>query len=379
MSHLEADRALASELQAQIEDLERALSALRAEKAVVQDRLDSYKYPVLTLPNELVSEIFIHFLPPYPDCSPMIGVLSPTNLTQICREWREIALATPMLWNAIDLTSHSVPSRSNAFLGLEVRAIPDLDQFDTWLSRSGCCPISLTIGGELGFSLAQSARWETLRVSLRRPPFPMIATAMPALRHLDIAIDHSGVRSEPTIFGEAPLLRSVVLNDHASTMVILPWAQLTSLHLKRVYPSECVPVLQQTPNLIHCHLSVVPDIEDAWPAVTLLQLESLVLLPEISADDDWDPEIAPGYLDTLVVPALRRLQIAEIKDAIACLTSFLTKPGCDPREILISGDRSISASAYRRAFPSIQLSFDEPYVGDGQDYQTIDPGSADVL
>jgi hypothetical protein len=44
---LEADRAVVAGLEAQILDLERSLSALRIEKALVQERLDSYKYPVL--------------------------------------------------------------------------------------------------------------------------------------------------------------------------------------------------------------------------------------------------------------------------------------------------------------------------------------------
>ncbi|KAJ7834594.1 hypothetical protein B0H13DRAFT_1467448, partial [Mycena leptocephala] len=86
------------DIDAEILDLERSLFALRNEKALLQHRLDSYKYPVLTLPNEIVSEIFIHFLPIYPFCPPLTGILSPNLLTQICRRWREIALATPGLW-----------------------------------------------------------------------------------------------------------------------------------------------------------------------------------------------------------------------------------------------------------------------------------------
>ncbi|KAJ7728040.1 hypothetical protein B0H14DRAFT_2237452, partial [Mycena olivaceomarginata] len=85
-------------LDAQIRDLERSLSVLRSDKVLVQEILDSYKYPVLTLPTEMVGEFFIHFLPIYPTCPPLTGVLSPIILTQICRGWREIALASPALW-----------------------------------------------------------------------------------------------------------------------------------------------------------------------------------------------------------------------------------------------------------------------------------------
>ncbi|KAJ7187800.1 hypothetical protein C8R46DRAFT_1424 [Mycena filopes] len=88
MSLLEADRRRIIEIDAQILELEATLSDLRGRKAIAQERLDSYKYPVLTLPPEIVSEIFTHFLPTYPDCPDPTGAFSPTELTQICRTWR---------------------------------------------------------------------------------------------------------------------------------------------------------------------------------------------------------------------------------------------------------------------------------------------------
>ncbi|KAJ7235301.1 hypothetical protein B0H12DRAFT_149278 [Mycena haematopus] len=60
LTGLEADRARVAAINAQMADLENSLSALRLEQVQVQSRLDSYKYPVLTLPNEITSEIFIH-------------------------------------------------------------------------------------------------------------------------------------------------------------------------------------------------------------------------------------------------------------------------------------------------------------------------------
>ncbi|KAJ7720927.1 hypothetical protein B0H16DRAFT_1386558, partial [Mycena metata] len=93
-----ADRTRIAVIKAKILELERLLSSLNEEKDILQDRLDAYTYPVLTLPNEIVSEIFIHFLPVYPKTPPMIGRSSPNVLGQICRRWREIAFGTPALW-----------------------------------------------------------------------------------------------------------------------------------------------------------------------------------------------------------------------------------------------------------------------------------------
>ncbi|KAK6977951.1 hypothetical protein R3P38DRAFT_3470482 [Favolaschia claudopus] len=68
------------ELEAQITALQRSIVQLRGAQRAAKQRLSSYKYPVLTLPNEILGEIFIHFLPPYPDPPPLVGNLSPICL-----------------------------------------------------------------------------------------------------------------------------------------------------------------------------------------------------------------------------------------------------------------------------------------------------------
>jgi hypothetical protein len=71
-----------------------------------QLQLDSIVYPVLTLPSEITSEIFICCLPTSstdvernavdPHAPPML-------LSHVCQAWREITLSTPALWATIDL------------------------------------------------------------------------------------------------------------------------------------------------------------------------------------------------------------------------------------------------------------------------------------
>ncbi|KAJ6452729.1 hypothetical protein C8R47DRAFT_1061570 [Mycena vitilis] len=100
---LAADRERITALNAHILELEASIKSLKAERKTVQARLDAYRYPVSTLPNEIMSEIFIHFLPVYPKCPPQTGRLSPYLLCQICRKWRNIAFATPALWRAISI------------------------------------------------------------------------------------------------------------------------------------------------------------------------------------------------------------------------------------------------------------------------------------
>ncbi|KAJ7473247.1 hypothetical protein FB451DRAFT_1133777 [Mycena latifolia] len=132
-----ADRAHIADIEAQILTLERAIGELRAEMQRTQERLDSYAYPVLTLPNETVSEIFVRFLPVYPLCPPQTGLLSPTVLTHICRKWREIALATPALWRAISIVDDIDSDRTDG---------RQLHILESWLNRSGCLPLAVDKG-----------------------------------------------------------------------------------------------------------------------------------------------------------------------------------------------------------------------------------------
>ncbi|KAJ7081775.1 hypothetical protein B0H15DRAFT_735800, partial [Mycena belliarum] len=52
--------------------------------------------PVLSLPVEIVSEVFIHCLPdnPFDRTIPVAAIV----LGHVCRQWRAIALAVPQLW-----------------------------------------------------------------------------------------------------------------------------------------------------------------------------------------------------------------------------------------------------------------------------------------
>ncbi|KAJ7875456.1 hypothetical protein B0H13DRAFT_2550114 [Mycena leptocephala] len=364
LAALEADRARVLDLEAQISHLERSLSVLREEKTLAQERLDSYKYPVLELPNEIVSDVFIHFLPPYPLFPPLIGPLSPTLLTQICRRWREIALGTPSLWSAIT-THHD---------GISIPFDLAIHAFDIWLNRSRCCPVSLQFDATdsqmdvaefLAILVPHRARWESLNIYLSPSHLPILDGPMPLLRYLDLGLLGSGADTKVVTF-EVPLLRTVVLNDDAALSVVLPWAQLTSLALFCVFPYECVPILQQTSSLVRCELELFDSTTNRpRPDITLPYLESLTL---------FNPgrESVIDFLETLIVPALRSLEIPEDflyhVNPIESLTAFISKCGCKLEEVQITGPRSVAESSYRKAFPSIQnFSFSGPDVVSGEE------------
>ncbi|KAJ7844643.1 hypothetical protein B0H13DRAFT_126558 [Mycena leptocephala] len=351
LSALEADRNSLATIDVEILRLEHSLSELRTAKTALKQRLDSYKYPVLTLPNEIVSEIFMHFVPKYPCFPPLTGKLSPNILTQICRRWRELALATPPLWSAISLSDNDMPFARLAHI------------CDIWLSRSRACPLAIQfqfdeddyrvyVSQALAAVCPHRARWECVKLYISQSDLPTIQGRLPLLRHLDLEV-HDDPPTTPVTFRDVPMLRGVVINDIAASSVILPWEQLTSVTLNRVYLREFVPVLQQTPKLVHCRLHIffsLDDDSDPQINITLPCLESLAL-----NDPGYDQPVTK-YLGIFILPALRNLKVAEQflgSTPIDSLTSFISKSGCTLQEVHIIGGRSVQEDPYRDAFPSI--------------------------
>ncbi|KAJ7623934.1 hypothetical protein DFH06DRAFT_1340255 [Mycena polygramma] len=361
LTELEADRARVVELQIQILHLERTLSDLQFEHSKAQGRLDSYTYPVLTLPNEIVSEIFVRVLPPSPDFPRLFGPSSPTVLAQICARWREIALGTPQLWSAIS-------SFDNCHAHRELRI------FKLWLQRARLCPLSIRLGTGAAWANGRSvdavvphrARWKYLQINLRAENLYLFDGPMPLLQHLEFMVDSGLDLLNDISLHEMPVLRTLILHNIAALQVTFPWTQLTSLTLRAVNPSQCVPILMQTPNLVHCALRVYPHGgAEPRPDIALPSLESLILT-------DLGHR-ATDFLQDFVVPALRRLEVSQsflAPNPIASLEAFISKSGCRLEELHLTDAISVpkSSESYRQAFPSLwKFSFNGIVIAGGED------------
>nr|GAT59152.1 predicted protein [Mycena chlorophos] len=89
---------------------------------------DAFFSPILNLPPEIVTEIFISYLPPYPDRPRLLYFdESPLALTGICGRWRHIALSSPALWRAVKLVPYANKLEENQLVQL----------IKTFLDRSG--------------------------------------------------------------------------------------------------------------------------------------------------------------------------------------------------------------------------------------------------
>ncbi|KAK7018479.1 hypothetical protein R3P38DRAFT_2982949 [Favolaschia claudopus] len=317
-----------------VAEIERTLSALRLQQSAVRVRLDAYKYPVLTLPYEIVAEIFLQFLPEYPSCPPLGGLTSPVFLTHICHLWREIAFATPQLWRAVSLSPRRFPFNPRS----------------VWLSRAGSCPLSIRMK-EHRLNEAQltaailpyrlRCEYLELLLLLNRDISVLFHNAVfPVLRHLDLVLGFIPLELQQITFHNAPMLRSVVLDVVATRWVVLPWTQLTNLRLHIITLEGCVPILRQTSNLTELNLDLEVEIgvglivEIVQPAITLAHLKCLRVTVE---GEHW--QYCREFLDSFILPALSSLKLDRHvlgDDPSSALMALISRSGCNLQDLFIT-------------------------------------------
>ncbi|KAK7014262.1 hypothetical protein R3P38DRAFT_3206006 [Favolaschia claudopus] len=349
LGFLQADRAFLADTDAQILDLETQIAALEhsvsllhAARQPVQERLDSYKYPVLTLPNEIIAEIFLRFLPTYPEPPPLVGIYSPTCLTQVCHKWREIAHTTPALWRAIDLTRPFKEPSVEEAVSLSL----------LWIERSGACPLSIRLSDSMEplsvFTsvISRCARWEHLTLKLdATQDLDVIPDSLPSLRELVISFSSSfpDPATQVVTLHNLPLLRTVVLDDWQDLHAVLPWSQLTSLTLWYLRSENCTSVWrsQYDPTGFQARATVSRDsdlraVESRGPEIFMLSHRTS---PPPPAASGTLPPVLLGNSESLVIEPL---------------VSFVTKSGCQLHELNIT-DACVpdSENVYREVFPLI--------------------------
>ncbi|KAJ7074006.1 hypothetical protein C8F01DRAFT_1360741 [Mycena amicta] len=358
------DRTRLSALNVQIEQLQKALDALYSERKLIQDRLDSYIYPVLTLPNEIVAEIFVQYLPPYPACPPLLGDGSPTKLAQICSHWRQIAHGTPALWRAIEL-----------FVSKPLSDAAQLVTMQSWLERLCTLPLSIIMGKEayyahlrgmaLNHLLAHRTRWE--RVMLTIPSDNLNASSvhlegpMPLLLELDVQYDH--ISRLDTLFGSlhVPRLHTVFLDlyqlPHGRCPQHLPWGQLTKLFLSNTLAGTAHAILHEAINLVYCRLRLNQSASGSDSRLLHLpRLETLIIEGVLD-----ESVLVVEFLRTIRAPSLKRFSIEEdilwhpTSSVPSILAPVIQSFGCRLERLSIVHPRT--REEYEAAFPGIYCDY----------------------
>ncbi|KAJ7245698.1 hypothetical protein C8J57DRAFT_758206 [Mycena rebaudengoi] len=275
-------------------------------------QLDRVTYPVLSLPPEIISAIFVQCLPlskddPHPLHFPML-------LMHICRTWRSIAISTHSLWTTLtlDITPHDNIADPVAFI-------------NAWLGHAGRLPLSLSLRGEIEEDVGpgclrnildlHAPQLQSLALHVDAQDLANIANTgpFPILQKLIIGLPFR--EGEDMLSQEvsliAPVLREVSLVNGAvpSLFAIRLWQRLTKFSGESLPADDVLVLFLGAPHLVECSISV-----DA---------ESAILGPE-----ENDDPIAHSTLETfhlrdyssatilryLTLPALQNLYLTDIDE-----------------------------------------------------------------
>ncbi|KAF7311295.1 F-box domain-containing protein [Mycena kentingensis (nom. inval.)] len=407
-----ADRAQLALLTAESEALGATLLALRAKMDPIKRRLDSYIYPIATMPNEMLSEIFMCYVEDagvYPSGPEFFSGNRPETLLLVCKAWRDIALATPSLWRTLKF-GYGWFAQPGEFSGPPELIQAHVNVARKRLERSGVFPIAFSVPRydeigdprrqdmatqtstlELLLQSAHRMRWEYAHLELDAEYYgPRIEGPFPHLRHLDITYRGDDWDEEsrsvdsilaPLTSGNAPGLRVlfVRLSKDAWDAVSFPWTQLTKLYLGGgMLPSAALTILRQCAVLTECRLSILEDDTESEPGLlpttTLLTLETLLVNQE-EALRDWT---SPDLFVALRAPNLKRLYLDQALffipgvtagSAPAILADAVRQLKGDLRlERLGIGQVTQSEGDYRQALGAIpELEFHDGELEDDED------------
>ncbi|KAJ7044759.1 hypothetical protein C8F04DRAFT_595941 [Mycena alexandri] len=307
------------------------LDEMQTQLESLQAQLDSIVYPVLTLPPEIMTEIFLYCLPEQRKLDVVNTKEAPLLLTHVCGAWRHIACSTPRLWTAFYITE------KDGYLD-------DLANIaETWFTRAGKCALSVKFHG----SRTGETDFVSLLPGLRRharemrslelhagvgdfvmmPPLECVSLQKLSIRLLGYLPEHPPVE----IFTNGvPLLREALMNAAPPSFLALPWQQLTKFTGELYTVRECMQALRAMPNLTECAFGAY-DREDDHEVFSHPNIRHFTLFK-----CNYTHAASADALGVVTLPALQTLEIKGVDDFDPwALDSFLLRSAAPLRKLVI--------------------------------------------
>ncbi|KAJ7623480.1 hypothetical protein FB45DRAFT_1061385 [Roridomyces roridus] len=252
---------------------------------------------ILTLPPEITALIFVHCLPDDEFIEPDPSV-TPLVLLRICKQWRQIAVATPTLWSSLFID----------FEWFHYREAVDV-LFCDWISRSGSVPLAIKLHDgycvpQKPLDLSQFNRF-LLYPAHSGKLFP-VDGKFPMLRKFIVECQSEAIYDgyPARVLAQASLLREVHFLVASWPELVLPWQSIREYTAERISILQSIDVLREGINLTYCHLSL-----DSVPTITSLppitNLQDLTLLERA----DEHSLLIMDLLRGLTLPNLKHLAL----------------------------------------------------------------------
>ncbi|KAJ6476442.1 hypothetical protein C8R47DRAFT_1141450 [Mycena vitilis] len=321
---------------------QRALDAKQREFEAKQHELETtlslVVYPVLSLPPEIVARFFVACLPEHGDVVRPCRDTAPLLVSQICRQWRRIAVNTCTLWASLTIV---LP---------QYRMTDNFRLLETWFLRAKKTPLSITLS-------SQSSRSEILE-----PVLSLLSSAADQLHSLDLFIPHeafclfgcdglafpklrclsvsSGPDNTLANFPIAPSLTELGLY-HEPGSIPRSYPLLTSLTLEDVSFNTMSDILWSCPQLLHLEVDITWNSPvPRAPAPPTPLLESLTLR---SLD-----------LSPFTLPRLRRLELdLNNERVVPLLPAFVARSSCALEHLYLPFIETAELVTCLRSVPSL--------------------------
>ncbi|KAJ6448482.1 hypothetical protein C8R45DRAFT_1115252 [Mycena sanguinolenta] len=288
-------------------------------------------YPVLSLPTEITTRIFVECLPD--DGATSLAECAPLLLMRVCRQWKDITLSSCQLWSSLRIESYS---RDKIMVPRGT-----LEMLQTWFSRARARPLALTVTYNYS-SMSEFRKYDELDISsffdrLWRLNLPASAsscrrlipfqTSLPRLQSLCGTFPMVAIND---VLKNAPLLADLHWERPQQTKNIefcgFTSNALTALHVTSdtFSSAEFLSILQSCPSLHH--LACPVRVEDSH-GHTPLAFPNLLSLCLVSYLD------SPIHaLELVTLPNLYSLGCSSSFNPAVTLP-FLSRSACVIREL----------------------------------------------
>ncbi|KAF8886441.1 hypothetical protein CPB84DRAFT_1749958 [Gymnopilus junonius] len=283
---------------------------------------------VLQVPPEIASYIFELCMPPNSFASSFDDFnlwKEPKDLMvlgAVCREWRQIAWSTPLLWTII----------------LVRLDYPDLPWLLDFMPFAGLRRVALGPVRPMVNIINQcSDRWHHLDLDIPTSFIssfcggPDGAPNLHSLRIRPIGL-HDGVNPKFETLGTRPKPVNVYLMFHHIGRVCIDWSHVTRVNITSIDLDECIQLFKQAPQLTHCSLSRVSlgweSLSPPDPTVHL-RLQELVFA--------YPTSDVSTFFNRFTFPALNALSFNIDNEFLpaAALVSFIQRSSCRLVELSI--------------------------------------------
>ncbi|RXW19683.1 hypothetical protein EST38_g6168 [Candolleomyces aberdarensis] len=359
-----------------MEELRQELRGLEERREIQEREVNRQKNllaPIQRVNVDVLTSIFLSVLDVLDGDWLWIAAFHPALvISHVCRRWREVALATKVLWRHLHVRIPLYPCSSSGQNEWKVNVVNLVQMTKLWISRSENSHLNVKIidmGGFLGgleeafftqciefnelveIICSSSTRWTDFYLmtgfpQAQRPNFPTnrlltvqftpalttveLHCSIPEFRRRDPLNEH--IVSSTNIFS-APTLRSLRISPrimlHDLMHMPVTWSSLEHFSFDG-YPigsgrcfdvAQALGLFEECPNLVTCHLALQRDdvtIPIGRSPVPLQKLRALAFTPYTS-------QLPKGLAPFLILPSLRKLEV---------FTGF---SACTPREYEESG------------------------------------------